>query len=568
MQLVCTAAVLLSFLGVASAEEPTSAQLDLTFGGPTHTDAFQRLWRSAPKPADDGIPAMLSTDDPLLSALPRWSPLLDNATKTIPFTEQISVVRLLGGWKDSKGSGDFIQNVTSTGYDADWDELWNRLDPIVSVGLEPLIVFDNTPWPFTLNTTGASGSYGNALFADDALVLTFTNFTEELVSRVAARYGANRAASWIWRVATEPNCECHWLDTTERYFQFYEIVSKAVKGRLGARARVGPGNFPKGMKMDMVADICEWLATNASHAPDILGISYYHDAGNGYRHYEMADAASWMRGYISTMPNAEDVAFHFMEYGTLDNALRRESHEPGAYGTALLAGGFVVALEWNISELYHWANTDVIGGNTLLYGWSWLFAVADQFVGCEAVALTSSLSYTIDWNETSVIGLGAFDPGDGSVFATVPTLYTLSVVYNPECYNSSSAHAVPVHVALTTNRDDILRRLGVNDIREVKIEQYLHIPENNWYDIMFADLAAHGQLADSEDPYVYKLKDMASSDGISWVTDSFAKYDAMQREAMTPTPFNGVVSSNDTTITVEYDDACPTTRILRLTPRM
>ena len=285
---------------------------------------------------------------------------------------------------------------------------------------------------------------------DDDLLGCFARFAADLDAKLAARYGADAAAGWQWRVATEPNCECHWLLQTVAYYRFYDIVTQAAKDALGPAARVGPGNFPKGMKMDMVAEIRDFLANNATHPAEVLGVSYYAEKGNGYRHANMAATAAWMKAYADAMPppalgggrggrgaaagadggdgdGGNGVELHFMEYGTVTNPIGRTNHEPGAFGAAFTAGGLAVSLEQGIDKTYHWTDMDKVGGadEPLLYGWSWLFAIAELLVGCEAASLATSAPPSMAWNETAVFGVAAADPGDGSVFATAPALYVL-----------------------------------------------------------------------------------------------------------------------------------------------
>ena len=256
---------------------------------PENATVFPRLWRTNVKPSNNGLPSFWPADSPLVAALPRWTPPA-GANETLLCTERVTLVRLLGGWSD--GGGDFDANATADGgYDADWSALDARVDPIVARGPSPLVVFDNVPWAFAPNAS--EGDYGNVYGPDDELYGAFEAFARALVARLAARHGAEAAAGWQWRVGTEPNCECHWLDTTRAYLRYYEVCSRAVKDAL-PRARVGPGNFPKGMRMDMVADINAWLAANATHPPDVLGVSYYGDDANGYRPWEMAESARWM----------------------------------------------------------------------------------------------------------------------------------------------------------------------------------------------------------------------------------------------------------------------------------
>jgi hypothetical protein len=204
-----------------------------------------------------------------------------------------------------------------------------------------VVVFDNVPWAFVRNHTGATGSYGNAKGPDDDLKPLFARYVLELVQQLAARYGQQRASSWQWRAATEPNCPCHWLSSTDDYLWYYDTLAAAVKGTLGPGARFGPGNMPRGMQMGMVDTVLRRLsnAKLTAHPPDVLGISYYGGHGNGYRHTDMKSTFEWMDTYARMMPatGGHPTEVQFMEYGTLENAVHKPSNEPSAFGAAWTA---------------------------------------------------------------------------------------------------------------------------------------------------------------------------------------------------------------------------------------
>ena len=546
----------LSWLCALHASAALSVNLSLTM--PENATVFPRLWRTNVKPSNNGLPSFWPADSPLVAALPRWTPPA-GANETLLFTERVTLVRLLGGWSD--GGGDFVANATADGgYDADWSALDARVDPIVARGLSPLVVFDNVPWAFAPNAS--EGDYGNVYGPDDELYGAFEAFARALVARLAARHGAEAAAGWQWRVGTEPNCECHWLDTTRAYLRYYEVCSRAVKDAL-PRARVGPGNFPKGMRMDMVADINAWLAANATHPPDVLGVSYYGDDANGYRPWEMAESARWMRAYIDALPGPR-AELHFMEYGTLNNALRRASNEPGAFGAAFTAAGLVVALRERIAETYHWTDADELASGPLLFGWAWLFAVAELLVGCAAAPLASSAPATASWNATSVTGLAAFD--DGTVFAAEPTLYLLVTPFNPQRYNDTDAGAARVTVRV--KRDVLRARLGFVPAAadELTVAQWAHDARSSWYDQIWRDLRARGAgLKDPADNYVYQLGHMTDDDGAAFVDAHYEQYNEMQLDALAPAPFDGIVADEGDTVTFTFDAACPSVHVLSVT---
>jgi hypothetical protein len=138
-------------------------------------------------------------------------------------------------------------------------------------------------------------------------------YNPKVVARLAARYGREVAAGWQWRAATEPNCRCHWLSSADDYLWYYDTLAAAVKGLLGEGARFGPGNMPRGMQMGMVNTVLRRLA-NASataHPPDVLGVSYYGGAANGYRHVDMQETFAWMDKYAKMV--TPPAAVQFME---------------------------------------------------------------------------------------------------------------------------------------------------------------------------------------------------------------------------------------------------------------
>ena len=292
-------------------DAPASAQLSLL--DLSRAEPMRRLWRTAPSGAAERGLDTLPSSSALVQALPSWQP---HGTSTIPFTDRISRVRLLGGWKPKAPAGDCVTVPAgqNSDYVADWGCIYARIDPVVSLNLSLVVVFDNVPWAFVRNASGASGAYGNAKGPDDELKPLFSSYAHDLVARLATRYGKERIASeWQWRAATEPNCVCHWLSSEEDYLWYYDTLAAAVKTTLGLGARFGPGNMPRGMQMGLVDTVLRRL-TNASrtaHPPDVLGISYYGGAGNGYRHTVMQSTYEWMNAYAQLVsPHAE---VQFME---------------------------------------------------------------------------------------------------------------------------------------------------------------------------------------------------------------------------------------------------------------
>ena len=275
-----------------------AAPVKLSLNATAPRTPFRRLWRTAPIGAPESGLGQLSSNIALIRALP-VPPKRDKNGNTVLFTERISRVRLLGGWKG--GSGDCVTvSPSNKSYDADWSCLYSRLDSVAAANLSCVVVFDNVPWAFVRNKTHASGSYGNAKGPDKELRPLFAQYINEMMSKLATRYGHSVVANWQYRAATEPNCLCHWLDSADDYLWFYDTLASAVKDTLGETAEFGPGNFPRGQQMQLVDYVLKRLANKSltRHPPDVLGISYYGNSGNGYRHSDMIGTASWMNQLV------------------------------------------------------------------------------------------------------------------------------------------------------------------------------------------------------------------------------------------------------------------------------
>ena len=84
---------------------------------------FRRLWGTQVKPCDDGEPNFVTSSNRLLRHLPVPPTFAHNQDTTLLFTDRVSRVRLLGGWKGGPGpeSGDFVTVAADgTTFTADW----------------------------------------------------------------------------------------------------------------------------------------------------------------------------------------------------------------------------------------------------------------------------------------------------------------------------------------------------------------------------------------------------------------------------------------------------------------
>lgn len=153
-----------------------------------------------------------------------------------------------------------------------WEVFWERLDPLV-VGsrILPVLVLDNVDFVFVKDAS--IGKYGQSLAPDD--LQEYSGFIHELVSRVVGRYGREKASSFWWRIATEPNTgrggtgqdvEAAPRDKIDTYVNYYVAVSKAIQAVLPG-ATVGPGNFASWWQTGMGAPTLRRRRRNAAVAP-------------------------------------------------------------------------------------------------------------------------------------------------------------------------------------------------------------------------------------------------------------------------------------------------------------
>tara|TARA_B110000208_G_scaffold75210_1_gene96706 strand:+ start:39 stop:1838 length:1800 start_codon:yes stop_codon:yes gene_type:complete len=565
------------------------ATLELSAADPSVP--FRRLWRTQVKPCSTsptmGFPNWITKGTALIDYLPVPPTFAAGQDKTLLFTERVSRVRLLGGWKGGPGaaSGDFV-SISSDGssFTADWNELYARLDPIVDANLSLVIVFDNIPWVFVRNATRVktTGPYGNTWGPDEVLKPVFVSFINATIIALTTKYGQARVAEWMWRISTEPNCPCHWLDSIDNWLWMYIVIASAVRGIIGPNAILAPANFPRGMQMNVVHDINVFLADNITQSlmPDVLGVSYYGGSPGGYRASDLIGTTAWMRGYANAIHHSSSskTKVHIMEYGTLENYVHQRSNEPGIFGTAWTLNGWVVALNpaSTIEETYHWTAMDYVdstatgsSGNPLLFGWAWLLALGDLMVGGDATVVRTSMPFTTDRNHTSIAAIASrFDDA----------LYIAVSAFGSYAYNASSQCDECGHVYATTLAIEnamLPKQLqlklmvpGGNDSSNMNIGEWSLNTTSSWYDEIWRDLAeVPGGLDSSAKNYVYQLSKMRSKTvGKAYLEAHFKKYDAMQVEALQSAPFRGdVVSRNATHLVLGFQMSAPEVRVLKIT---
>lgn len=238
-------------LGGASPQPVHPAQHDHVAEGPVEVStralapSFPRFWGTTPVPDRWAVNSswLVPRGAPVLATLPRPAPGDASAAALVPFSDSVSLVRVLGGWGNATWrdvSGDVVVRGAGGGLEYRLDRLFeHHLDDFVAAGLRPLLVLDNVPWalagadPFTC-------SYGCC--APPANLTEWGEAIEAIVRASVKRYGADAVAAWRFRVGTEsdgPRFGAKFPDGLDTYKAIYNASVTAVK-RASPRSLVGP----------------------------------------------------------------------------------------------------------------------------------------------------------------------------------------------------------------------------------------------------------------------------------------------------------------------------------------
>ena len=175
-----------------------------------------------------GVPplgrCMFAGDDEWVGrVLPMWRAVQDSSSSssaskhlTLPFTRNLSAVRMLGGlthnWPHSTAKKQVYQELpqwdlcyrdASTGALVhNWTRMDTTLDSFVAAGITPSpIVLDNIPYAFVKAENRFFGGFGHGAAPDNTT--EFGEFIEAMVRHLVARYGHFEVSSWRFRLGTE-----------------------------------------------------------------------------------------------------------------------------------------------------------------------------------------------------------------------------------------------------------------------------------------------------------------------------------------------------------------------------
>ncbi len=358
----------------------------------------------------------------------------------VPFADQLSVVRLLGGYSgDPSGSKDLAYRDSSGTVRYRMELLQPRLQPYLENGYDRLtLVMDNTPWCFPEHPVAPPGGEGQASPPrNDGEWYKFIRAVCVQLVRIA---GPQVAANMRFRVGTEDDSADRFTGSQSQFVWFYETTAAAVAAVL-PQAEVGPFNIsdptvPGVEKYDHVralplAEQCVLYPNVFSKGPrtrfDWIAFSKYFRPGQQTQAEVDPCRAVWNL-FGRELPPLTNVSREIHEFGIAPfpppGGGGFVSAEPGALGAALTCQIMLGLREGGIDRLWHWPG-DMFDQfrdaeqrlRLLATGESWLLSVLDRMAGGEYFVFPSpqsrnSMEYALvaSANENeSVLLLSAYD---------------------------------------------------------------------------------------------------------------------------------------------------------------
>lgn len=266
----------------------------------------------------------------------------------------------------------------------------------------------------------------------------YGGFIAALVGQVVQRYGRQKAQSFWWRVATEPNTgrggtgqdvPAPDARKIEVYADYYVAVCAAITSVLPA-AVVGPGNFASWWQMGMGSNastgkhanqglnlIAPMLQTILAKGGTIgfLAASFYaSEHGNevgtniscaecGYDPRQARAAGEGLRYLRGVAPQLAAVPLQVQEFAAVGTGRHGISFEPGAFGGAWTLAACVEFAAQGVDRVFHWdigagtggydvSNALDPNGHMLFFSNAWVIAAARKLFGPSADSLVSILT--------------------------------------------------------------------------------------------------------------------------------------------------------------------------------
>lgn len=324
----------------------------------------------------------------------------------VPFADHLSIVRLLGGYHDTRDPEINRRDLAWRDQDGTiqyrMDLLEERLRPYLENGYTDLtLVMDNVPWCFP--ETPSRGHYGQRGVPRDPA--EWRAFIVRLCEALVKIAGKDVAGGFRFRVGTENNGRERFDGSHEQFLDHYDHTAAAIRSVL-PDAQVGPFNI-SGASMRGIEQLHNVNALalarhcagepnrSDGRTPTPLGWVAY----SRYFRPEMDVKASatacgeiWDE-FDRRVPEFRGFSREIHEFGIapFGNESKGEfiSAEPGALGAALTARMMIHLRAEGIDRLWHWGVLDRFrgGDNQLRYlptSTAWLLSIFDHLLGMDA----------------------------------------------------------------------------------------------------------------------------------------------------------------------------------------
>ena len=492
---------------------------------PVSLGQLRPFWRSQPVLGpylQDGINTievpnyMLQTDFPYQKR---------SFTKEVPFADNLSVVRLLGGYSKYPGitgtltdmttpagitllnqlrAYDFVYRKTDNTLGFRPELIQQRLQPYLALGYEDLtLVLDNIPWDLTTNTNASLSSYGNRGVPNSSQ--EWYDTVSQLCTTLITILGTEKANKLRFRIGTEMNGLERFNRTEAQFITHYDHAAAAIQSVLpGATLSLfnisgvnltninNTHNVGAFRVLNHIANqVNQKTGAKLTNIPNFVSFSEYFYEGNNLTTEVSNSDQVWdyVNNNIAGYQNKFSREIH--EFGGLaDWTAPIPTANEGAFGGAMTLQVFMKYMEVGVDRIYHWNSFKSIPNGPLRYqipsSQAWIYSVLDYLSGgavykvipdtptiARAATITSMLSVK---NGKSYLLVNSFDPNKTN------TQVSEVVVRIPKSYLPSISLA-ETKITSLTNTNCVLNEIrrdveNANNLNPLLASKPDYIPSN------------------------------------------------------------------------------------------
>lgn len=480
--------------------------------------------------------------------------------KEVPFSDSLTVVRLLGGWDYRKKRGELngqkeadLVYIKKGKLYYRWELLAKRLDPYIDAGYTSLtLVLDNIPWAFPKKAKIAK--YGQVAPPYD--LKKWETFLDAMLHELVRIYGYDTVKHFRFRLGTEWQAKHRFSGTnknfTDLYFSTYKIIKKILPN-----AKFGPFNHGGGKgqlkknNINMANFIRQITNKNNTICPqiDFLPISSYYIVKKQHNNHmrKILDKKIKMdNNYIKELSTYTDRNFskEIHEFGLLNyNAQGIRSNEPGVRGAAWEMYILQNMLENNISKLYHWHTVDKVTKNKyLLQGNGWNYTILDHLVGGEVVSLETVSKDSIHYKTLLV--------------RKNEKVYIVTTIF-PDVSNIKKQKTISLSIP-----KELISSFDTKGIQWTFLS-----PSTSVHDIIHDDFLKEGLLNNAflkDLSVIGRIKQMGNKSGIRQIIKKWEIYKKIVIESLTLKPYTEDVNIHKDSLEFIYNIKIPAVSVIIL----